>query len=76
MERMKLTVKVCPKSSREEFVEKPGGIKVYVKAAPADGKANKALIAVIAKKFKVSKSRVKIITGKSGRNKIVEVIGL
>ena len=73
---MKFSVKVCPKSSREEFVEAGGVIKVYVKAAPTDGKANKALVAVIAKKFKVSKSRVKIITGKSGRNKIVEVIGL
>jgi len=73
---MKFSVKVCPKSSREEFVEADGLIKVYVKAAPDDGKANKALIAVIAKKFKVSKSRVKIITGKRGKNKIVEVIGL
>jgi len=76
MERMKLTVKVCPKSSREEFIEKDGLIKVYVKVAPTDGKANKALIAVIAKKFKVAKKSVRIVAGKRGRNKIVEVIGL
>lgn len=76
MVKMKLTVKVCPRSSKEEFVEKDGLIKVYVKAAPTDGKANKAALGVIAKKFKVAKKDVRIVTGKSGRNKIVEVIDL
>jgi len=73
---MKITVLVCPKSSREEFVEKGGVIKVYVKAAPVDGKANKAALAVVAKKFKVAKKNVRIVVGKSGRKKIMEVIGL
>jgi len=70
---MKLRIKVFPKSSREELVEKDGLIKAYVKAPPDKGKANKALISLIAKKFKVAKSSINIKIGKTGRNKIVEV---
>jgi uncharacterized protein YggU (UPF0235/DUF167 family) len=71
---MKLQVKVFPKSSREELIEKGGIIKAYVKAAPERGKANKALIELIAKKYKVSKAGVTILKGITGRNKIVEVL--
>ena len=71
---MKLKVKVFPKSSREEIVEKDGRIKAYVKAAPDKGKANKALIGLLAKEYNVKKSAVRILTGETGREKIVEVL--
>ncbi|MFH1395370.1 MAG: DUF167 domain-containing protein [Candidatus Omnitrophota bacterium] len=70
---MKLKIKVFPKSSREEVIEQDGIIKVHVKAAPEKGKANKAVIAVVAKKYKVKKRDVAIISGLTGRNKILEV---
>jgi len=70
---MKIKIKVFPKSSREELVEKDGVIKAYVKAAPDKGKANKAVIGLIAKMFRVKKSDVKIITGLTSREKVVEV---
>ena len=38
------------------------------------GKANKVLVGLVAKKYGVSKSRVKILTGQTSRNKIVEVV--
>ena len=72
---MKIQVKVFPKSSREQIVNKDGIIKAYIKAAPEKGKANKALIGLIAKEYDVSKKDVKIMTGLTGRNKVVEVIG-
>jgi uncharacterized protein (TIGR00251 family) len=71
---MKLKVKVFPKSSREELVETGGVIKAYVKAAPEKGKANKALIGLVAKEYGVKKSRVVILTGETGRNKVLEVL--
>ena len=72
---VKLQVKVFPKSSREQIIEKDGIIKAYVKAAPEKGKANKALIELIAKEYKVSKSRVKVIKGETSRSKVIEVTG-
>ncbi len=71
---MKIEIKVFPKSSKEQFIERDGIIKAYVKAAPDKGKANKALIALIAKKYGVKKSDVTIISGQTSRNKIVEVL--
>ena len=49
-------------------------MKAYIKAAPDKGKANKALIELVAKKYGVSKSKVKILTGQTNRNKVVEVM--
>ena len=71
---MRIEVKVFPKSSRRELTEKDGGIRAYVKAAPDKGKANKALIELIAEAYKVKKSDVKIVRGETSRNKVVEIL--
>lgn len=39
-----------------------------------DGKANKAVIALLADYFEVSKSQVKITGGLTSRNKIIEIL--
>jgi hypothetical protein len=70
---MRISIKVMPKSSREEIVEENGAIKVYVKAAPDKGKANKAVIELIAEHYGVRKSDVAIVSGETARKKIVEV---
>ena len=72
---MRISVKVFPKSSREELVEKDGIIKAYVKAAPDKGKANRALVELIAGEYKVKKSDVKIVAGQTSRTKVVEIRG-
>ena len=73
---MRISVKVFPKSSREELVEKDGIIKAYVKAAPDKGKANRALVELIAEEYKVKKSDVKIVAGETSRTKMVEIAGM
>lgn len=70
---MRIELKVFPKSSREEIVEVGGIIKAYIKEAPDKGKANKALIKLIAEKYNVKKKDVVIVLGKTQRHKIVEV---
>ena len=70
---MKFNIKVFPKSSREELIEKDGVIKAYVKAAPDKGKANKAVVDLIAKKYKVKKKDVVIVLGQTSRNKVIEI---
>jgi len=73
---LRIEVKVFPKSSREQLVRDGAKIKAYVKAPPDKGKANKALIGLIAEEYGVKKRDVTIISGLTGRNKIVEVSGL
>lgn len=50
-------------------------LKVRIKAPPADGKANRALIALLAKRWKLAKSDVALVSGESGRRKRVRLTG-
>lgn len=51
-------------------------LKVRVSAAPADGEANAALVAFLAKTLKRPKSALRIASGDTGRLKILEIEGL
>lgn len=46
-------------------------LKAYVTAAPEDNKANKALIALLAKTFRMAKSRFHIVAGLTDRRKVI-----
>ncbi len=66
-----IKVKVLPKSSRCS-VEHCGDIyRVKVTAAPDKGKANKAVIELISDFLSVSKSKIKIVKGLTGREKVL-----
>jgi hypothetical protein len=70
-------VRVLPRSSRNEIVgEAEGVLKIKLTAPPVEGAANKALIEFLSGKLKVAKSRISIVTGQSGRSKVVAVEGL
>ena len=51
-------------------------LRVRVAAQPIEGKANEALIVLLADALGVPKSRVRIQRGAGGRRKLVEVEGL
>ena len=71
---MKKLVKVKPNSKNQAIVEEEdGSLTVHLKSPPVDGKANKELIELLAKKFNVSKSSITIQLGLSGRNKLVNI---
>ncbi len=71
---MRIYVKVIPRSSRNEVIGlAEGEYKVKLTAPPVDGEANKMLIHLLARFFKVSKSSVEIIGGKSAKIKIIEI---
>lgn len=71
---MRIYVKVSPRSSKNEVVRvSEGEYKVKLTAAPVDGKANAALVEILAKYFGVSKSRIEIVGGKTAKTKIVDV---
>lgn len=71
---MKISVSVKP-NARKERVERltNGSYRVTVNAPPHEGRANEALIEVLADFFDVPKSRVVIVSGGSGRKKVVEI---
>ena len=65
-----LRVKVQPKASKDEFCEvMENSLKVRITSPPVDGKANQHLIKFLAKKFKVSKSQIELLSGDTHREK-------
>jgi uncharacterized protein len=71
---MKINVKAKP-SSKEEKVEKidENNFVVSVKEQPIKGRANEAIRNALAVYFKTGSSRVKIVSGFSSRNKVIEI---
>lgn len=72
---MLVSVKVKPNSKKPRIEEEPGGaLTVYLKSPPVEGKANAELIERLAERFGVPKSRVRVKSGLSSRNKLVEIL--
>lgn len=72
-----VTIKVTPRA-RHEGVEPPGpdgALRVKVTAPPEDGKANAAVLALLARHWHLPKSALEIAAGGSGRVKRVLVRG-
>jgi uncharacterized protein (TIGR00251 family) len=49
---------------------------VAVNAPPVDGKANEAVVRVLAETFGVPRSAVTIVRGETGRKKTIRIAGL
>lgn len=72
---MQIQLKVIPGAKKNLVKEENGLVKVYLTAPPVDGKANKALINVLAEHFNVKKNGIEIIKGLKSRNKTVNISG-
>lgn len=76
---IEILVKLTPKASSnrigewQELADGTRCLKAYVTAVPEDNKANKALIALLAKHYKVSKSSITIVSGATDRLKRLRV---
>jgi uncharacterized protein (TIGR00251 family) len=65
-----IDVRVQPKSSQNAIVGLHGKtLKIKLNAPPVEGKANKALIQLVAKLLGCPKSAVEILSGQTGRSK-------
>ena len=78
---IRLPVKVTPKASADRiqgWAEDEAGqklLKIAVTAVPEDGKANKAVIALLAKRLKLPKSAIEIVSGATDRRKTLLIDG-
>lgn len=71
---MKIQVKVKPNSRTEEVSQQSGSFIVKVREPPREGKANQAVIRLLAKHFGVPQSHVRILSGFQSRNKVIDVV--
>ena len=72
---MTLRVKVIPRSAKSEIVGElaDGTLKVRIAAPPEKGKANEALIALLAESYGVPRGAIEILSGHGTARKLVRV---
>lgn len=75
---MRITVRVTPRAGvdRIDGVGAYGELRVRVRAAPADGEANEALLRTVADACGVGRSRVRLERGAAGRLKLLSIDGV
>jgi len=70
-------IAVKPRSSREGVGPIQGDrLCVAVNAPPVEGRANEAVVRVLAQTFKVARSAVTIVRGETGRKKTIRIAGV
>jgi len=72
---MRINIKARP-NFKEEKVEKISDTDfiVYVKEPPVQGKANRAIVNALAEYFGIASTRIKIVSGWTSRQKVVEIL--
>jgi len=72
-----LRVRVQPRASRDGLSgERDGALVVRLTAPPVEGAANEALARLLGEALGVAPSTVRVVSGASGRNKVVSVAGV
>lgn len=73
-----LAIRVTPRARRNEIVEilDDQTIKIRLTAPPIEGKANEALIEFLAKVLGIPESRIDIVAGQTGRDKLVSIVDM
>lgn len=73
-----LAVRVTPRASRNKIMEvqDDGTVRVHITAAPVDDQANKELVKFMSEVLGVPKSRIDIVAGATGRDKLIAVLDM
>jgi hypothetical protein len=73
-----LTVRVQPGAQRTEVLGTlaDGSLKVRLKAPPVRGEANRELVSLLAGRYGVPESAVRIVRGRTSRIKVISIEGI
>jgi len=73
-----IAVRLTTRASKNQIVGalNDGTIKVRVTAAPTEGQANDELVKFLSDVLDVPKSRIEIVAGSTGRDKLISVLDM
>jgi uncharacterized protein len=73
-----IAIRVTPRASSNKIAEvlNDGTVKIHLAAAPVDNEANEKLIVFLSEVLSVPKSRIEIVAGMTGRDKLVSILDL
>ena len=77
METVRLAVRLTPRASRDAIAGFEGEtLRVRVTAPPVAGRANGALVRLLAKRLGLPRGAVRVVAGQTSRSKVVAIDGL
>ncbi len=77
METVRLPVRLTPRASRDAIAGFEGEtLRVRVTAPPVEGRANRALERLLAKRLGLPRGAVRVVVGQTSRSKVVAVDGV
>ena len=68
-----VTVKLHSKLAPRIVETAPAELTVHINAKPHDGEANRELIKLLSKHFRVPKTKINILTGEKSHKKTLEI---
>ncbi len=68
-----LRLRVVPGARVEKIAFENGAIKIWTRTAPEDGKANAAVITQLAKALGCTRKQIELVSGATGRDKLVRI---
>jgi len=73
-----IAIRVTPRASNNKIAEvlNDGTVKIHLAAPPVDNEANEQLIAFLSDVLSIAKSRIEIVAGMTGRDKLVSVLDM
>lgn len=76
-EGCRIHLHVAPRASRTKVAGlHDGRIKLTVAAPPVEGRANEEIVKFLARALRVGRTAVRLVSGDSGKRKVVEVDGV
>ena len=66
-------MRVVPRAKENKVIEEASRYKVYVTAPAEDGRANRAVVELLADHLGFRKSQVRLVQGEKGRNKLFDI---
>lgn len=74
--RLLVALRVTPRAARDEMALDGDVLRVRVTAPPAEGAANDAVIAQLARRLRLPKNSITLVRGAGSRDKLVAIEGL
>lgn len=74
--RVIFSIRVTPRARREALTLSDGQLRAWVRAAPVDGAANDAVIALLAERLRTPRRDITILRGETARQKQIAITGL
>ncbi|MEQ1541233.1 MAG: DUF167 domain-containing protein [Novosphingobium sp.] len=69
----RLAIRVTPGARSESVAVADGRVVIKVRVKPEDGKANAAVLALLAEALGIATSRLHMLRGATGRDKLVQI---